>query len=72
MCYLLYLPNESTYCAKYNKEYVELKKRIPSQVYFKDFGHNTEQLSNMQISLQVIFKDFADRFKSTYYKNGFL
>ena len=32
----------------------------------------TEQLSKIQISSQVFFKDFVDRFGTTYLKNGFL
>ena len=56
---------------RYNQEYGKLKKRIPSQVYFKDFVH-TEQFSKMQIFLQVFFKNFVDRFGTTYLKNGFL
>ena len=33
---------------------------------------DAENLSEMQISSQVFFKDFADRFRITYLKNGFL
>ena len=45
-----------------------LKKRIPSQVYlFAD----TEQHSEMWISLLVFFQDFVDRFGTTYLKNRF-
>ena len=33
---------------------------------------DTEQFSKMQVSLQVFFKDFVDRFRATYLKNGFL
>ena len=40
--------------------YGKLKKRIPSQVISKIL-----KLSQMQISLQVFFKDFADRFRIT-------
>ena len=39
-----------------------------SKILFID----TEQLSKMQISLQVFFKDSVDRFGTTYLKNGFL
>ena len=33
---------------------------------------DTEKLSKMEIPLQVFFKDFTDRFRITYLKNGFL
>ena len=49
------------------QEYVKLIKRILSQVHFMD----TEQLSKMQISLQVFLKDSVDRFGTTYLQNGF-
>ena len=55
---------------KHNQEYGKLKKKIPSQVYFKYFV-DTEQLSKMQISSQVFFKDFVDRFGTTYLKMDF-
>ena len=51
---------------------VNWKKWIHSQAYFKDLFIDTEKLSKMQISLQVFFKDFADRFWTTYLENGFL
>ena len=38
-----------------------------SKILFID----TKKLSKMQISLQVFFKDFADRFRINYLKNGF-
>ena len=47
----------------------------------KDFLHmciskilfiDTEQFSKMQTFLKVFFKDFVDRFGTTYIKNGFL
>ena len=46
----------------------EFLHRYISKILFID----TEKLSKMQISLQVFFKDFADRFRITYLKNGFL
>ena len=39
-----------------------------SKILFID----TEKLSKMQISLQLFFKDFGDRFGPIYRKNGFL
>ena len=42
--------------------------RFISKILFID----TEQLSKMQIFSQVFFKDFVDRFGTTYLKNGFL
>ena len=54
-------------------KYGKLKKkeflhRCVSKILFID----PEKLSKMQISLQIFFKDFADRFGITYLKNGFL
>ena len=46
----------------------EFLNRCISKISFID----TEKLSKIQISLQVFFKDFADRFRITYLKNGFL
>ena len=46
----------------------EFLHRCISKVLFTD----KEQLSKMQISLQVFLKDFVDRFRTTYSKNGFL
>ena len=40
-------------------------------MYFKDFVHRHRKLSQMQISLQMFFKDFADRFRMPYLKNEF-
>ena len=39
-----------------------------SKILFID----TEQFSKMQTFLKVFFKDFVDRFGTTYIKNGFL
>ena len=46
----------------------EFLHRYISKILFID----TEKLCKMQIYLMVFFKDFADRFRSTYLKNGFL
>ena len=46
----------------------EVLHRCISQILFID----TEQLSKMQIYLQVFFKDFIDRFRTSYLENGFL
>ena len=46
----------------------EFLNRCISKISFID----TEKLSKIQISLQVFFKDFADRFRITYLKNGFI
>ena len=46
----------------------EFLRRCISKILFID----TDQLSKIQISLQVFFKDFADRFGNTYLKNGLL
>ena len=48
--------------------------QIPSQVYSisKILFIDTEKLSKMQISLQVFFKEFVERFGITYLKNRFL
>ena len=55
---------------KYNQEYGKLKnkkqKKIPSHVFI-----DTEQLSKMQISLQVFFTDFVDRLGTTTLKMDF-
>ena len=45
----------------------ELLHRCISKIFLTD----TEKLSEMQISFQVFSKDFADRFRITYLKNGF-
>ena len=50
--------------------YVELKKK--SQLYLKILLIDTEQISKVEISLQVFFKDFFDRFGTTNFKTGFL
>ena len=56
----------------YNQEHGKLKKiRILSQVHLKGFVQSTEKLSKKQISLQIFFKNFADRFRIAYLKNGF-
>ena len=48
----------------HKQEYGKLKKRIPSQRYIsKILITDTEKLYNMQISSQVFFKDFIDRFR---------
>ena len=41
-------------------------------MHLKKIFRDTEQLSKMQISLQVFFKDFVDRLGTTYLKNEFL
>ena len=46
----------------------EFLNRCISKISFID----TEKLSKIQISLQVFFKVFADRFRITYLKNGFI
>ena len=46
----------------------EFLHRCISKILFID----TEQFSKMQIFSQLIFKDFVDRFGTTYLKNGFL
>ena len=46
----------------------EVLHRCISQIFFID----TEQLSKMQIYLQVFFKDFIDRLRISYLENGFL
>ena len=46
----------------------EFLHRCISRILFVD----TEQLSKMQISSQVFFKDFVDRFGNAYLKNGFI
>ena len=46
----------------------EFRRRCISKILFID----TERLSKMQISSQVFFKDFVDRYGATYLKNGFL
>ena len=56
---------------KYNQEYGKLKKKKkkkknPSPVFI-----DTEQLSKMQISLQVFFTDFVDRLGTTTLKMDF-
>ena len=45
----------------------EFLHRCISKILFID----TEKLSKIQISLQVFFKGFAERFRITYLKNGF-
>ena len=58
--------------SQYNQEYCKLKKKnFLTGVFQKILFIDTEKLSKMQISLQVFFKDFADRFRITYLKNGF-
>ena len=58
---------------KNNQEYGKLKKRVPSQVYFKDFVHRYRTIFlKFNFFSQVFFKDFVDRFGTTYLKNGFL
>ena len=46
----------------------EFLHRCISKILFID----TEKLSKRQISLQVFFKDFADRFRINYLNKGFL
>ena len=49
------------------------KKRVLSQVYISKISFiGIEKLCKMQISLQVFFKNFINRFRITYLKNGFL
>ena len=58
--------------SQYNQEYCKLKKKnFLTGVFQKILFIDTEKLSKMQISLQVFFKDFADRFRITYLKNWF-
>ena len=46
----------------------EFLHRCISKILFID----TEQVSKMRISLQEFFKDFVDRFRTTYLKSGLL
>ena len=50
------------------KKKKEFLLRCISKILFID----TEKFSKMKISLQLFFKNFADRFGITYPKNGFL
>ena len=55
---------------KYNQEYGKLKKKKKKNSLTS--GHrDTEQLSKMQISLQVFFTDFVDRLGTTTLKMDF-
>ena len=53
---------------EYGKLIKEFLHRFISKILFID----TENLSKMQIPLQVFFKDFSDRFGITYLENGFV
>ena len=52
-------------------EYGKLKKEFLHRFISKILFIDTENLSKMQIPLQVFFKDFPDRFGITYLENGF-
>ena len=46
-------------------------KKFFTGLFQKNLFIDTEELSEMQISSQVIFKDIVNRFRATYLKNGF-
>ena len=48
------------------QEYGKLKKVFPVRCISKMLLIDTEQLSKMQISLQVFCKDSIDRFRTSY------
>ena len=54
------------------KSMVNQKKKFLHRCILKILFIDAEQLSKMQFSLQVFFKDFDDRFGITYLKNRFL
>ena len=51
---------------------VNWKKEFLHRFFSKILFIDTEQFSKMQVFLQLFFKDFIDRFGTTYLKNGFL
>ena len=53
------------------RDMVNWKKEFLHSCISKILFIDTEQLSKVQISSQVFFKDFVDRFGSTYFKNEF-
>ena len=63
-----------TWIMNYWIMFMKEHNQIPSQVYSisKILFIDTEKLSKMQISLQVFFKEFVERFGITYLKNRFL
>ena len=50
---------------------INWKKKFLHRCISKILFIDTEKLSKMQTSLQIFFKDFADRFRITYVKNEF-
>ena len=57
---------------KYNQDYGKPKKEFLHWCISKILFIDIEKLSKMQISLVMFFKDFVDRFVTTYLKNSFL
>ena len=55
-----------------NITYGKLKKGFLHSCILNILFIYIEQLSKMKIYSQLFFKDFVDRFKTTYLKNGFL
>ena len=53
------------------QEYGKLKKEFLHRCILKFLFIDTEQVSKMQISLQVFFKNSVDWFGTAYPKNGF-